>query len=76
MTNLVKHISRVTSTYIYESGKAREVVVHLEPRRIGFRAKGCKKIYWLTADGLYRLAVQAHIRDEKRQKAKGKRGRK
>lgn len=76
MTRVTKPISRVTSSLIRERGKNREIVVHIEPRRIGFRAKGCKRIYWLTADSCYVLAVRAKVRDDKKQKAKEKKERK
>ena len=73
MTNLTKPVKRVSSGFVFESGKPREVVVIIRPPNvIGFRAKGCRKEYQLTTDGCYTLAVKAYVADEKKRKAKEK----
>ena len=73
MTNLKKAVSRISSGFIHEAGRAREVVVILRPPNvIGFRAKGCRKEYQLTTEGCYIMAVKAHVADMKKQKAKEK----
>ena len=76
MTRVTKTVTRVTDTTIREKGKTREIVVHIDPRRIGFRAKGCKTTYWLTADYCYNQAVKAEVAAKKKAKAKEKRSKK
>ena len=73
MTNLNKPISRVSNGFVREQGKAREIVIILEPPNVlYFRTKGCRKRYALTAEVCYTMAVKAHVRDAKKQKAKEK----
>lgn len=69
MTDLKKPVKRISSGLIRESGKRRNIVIILRPPNvIGFRAKGCRKEYQLTADVCYTMAVKAHIADEKRRR--------
>jgi len=73
MTNLKKPVSRLSHGLIREAGAHRQIVITLEPPDLlYFRAKGCRKRYVLTADVCYALAVKAHVRDQKKQKAKDK----
>jgi hypothetical protein len=70
-TKLNKPVARESAAIVHEGGRPRQIVVTLEPPYLlGFRAKGCRKTYYLTADACYSLAVKAHLLDEKRQKAK------
>ncbi len=72
-TDLKKTVKRVSSDLVREAGKIRQIVVSLEPPcLLGFRAKGCRKTYYLTAEVCYSLAIKAHVLDLKRQKAKEK----
>lgn len=69
--DLKKTVKRVSSDLVREAGKIRQIVVSLEPPcLLGFRAKGCRKTYYLTAEVCYSLAVKAHVLDQKKQKAK------
>ena len=83
MTNLKKPVKRVSRGLVREAGKLREVVVILRPPNvIGFRAKGCRKEYQLTAEACYlmavtaeacyTMAVRAHVAEAKKRKAKKK----
>ncbi len=75
MINLTKPVRRISSGAVREAGKIREVVIILRPPNvIGFRAKGCRKEYQLTAEVCYLMAVKADIAAQKREKqAKKKR---
>lgn len=71
MTTLNKPVKRVTGGLVREHGKPREVVVVLRPPNVlGFRAKGCRKEYQLTAEACYTMAVRAHVLAAKRQRSK------
>ena len=60
-----------TKGQIREAGKNRDVVVVMRlPNQIGFRAKGCKTVYWLTVESLYYQAVEATVAFTKREKQK------
>jgi len=73
MTNLTKPVTRTSNGLVREAGKVREVVIILRPPNIiGFRAKGCRKEYQLTADVCYTMAVKAHVLAEKREKKRQK----
>jgi len=77
MTNLTKSVSWVSAGFVREAGKTRRVVVTMKPPNLlGFRAKGCRKTYWLTTDACYVAAVKADLADQRRQKRKEKRLRK
>jgi hypothetical protein len=69
MTDLRKPVRRVSRGLIREAGKVREVVVILRPPNVlGFRAKGCRKEYQLTAEACYTMAVKASVLAQKRLK--------
>ena len=72
MTNLTKPVKRVSQrARVREAGKLRDIVVIVRPNgTIGFRAAGCKTEYALPITRLYYLAVEAHVQDKKKQKAK------
>ena len=71
MTPLKKIVKRLSTDVVREAGKVRQIVVSLEPPcLLGFRAKGCRKTYFLTAEACYTMAVKAHVADAKKQKAK------
>lgn len=60
MTKLTKPVHRETASKVFSSGKEREVIVILQPPgTLGFRLKGTKTTYWLPADRLYMMALQA-----------------
>ena len=72
-TVLKKPVTRITRGMIREAGKARNITITLRPPNvIGFRAKGCRKEYRLTAEVCYTMAVRAHVAAEKRDKKKQK----
>ena len=71
MVYLTRPIKRISSAVIHEAGKIREVVVIIRPHGvIGFRAKGCRKEYQITADILYTMAVKASVAAVERLKKK------
>lgn len=77
MMYLTKPVSRVSNGLIKEAGKHRQIVITLKPpSTLGFRAKGCRKTYYLTAEACYIMAVKAELADQRRQKQKGKKHRK
>jgi len=64
---LKKPVKRVTTGIVREAGRDREVVVTLHPPKlIGFRAKGCRKEYFLPSDACYKLAVRAEVESNKK----------
>jgi len=74
MTSLNKPVARTMNGQVREAGKQREIVVILRPPNVlGFRAKGCRKEYQLTAEGCYTMAVRAYVAAEKTAKRKAKR---
>lgn len=76
-TKLNKPVSRESYASIHEAGKARPIVITISPPSlIGFRAKGTRRTYWLTANSCYMAAVKAHVEDERKRKAKEKREKK
>lgn len=73
MTDLRKPVKRVSSGLVREQGKPREIVIILRPPNlIGFRAKGCRREYQLTAEACYTMAVRAHVMEQKKAKKKAK----
>ena len=79
MTRVKKKWSRETDSSVFEKGKNRRVIVILEPGGvIGFRLKGTRKTYNLTAAKCHMMALKASIFLEKKEKAgrkiKAKRG--
>lgn len=75
MTNLTKPVSRVTPATAREVGKDRNIVVTMDGKLLGFRAKGCKRKYWLPISACYTMAVRASVLASKREKKKGSRSR-
>ena len=58
-----------TDGQVREAGKYRDVVVVMRlPNQIGFRAKGCKTVFWLTVESCYYQAVKATVAYEKQEK--------
>ena len=77
MTDLKKPISRVQAGKVYEQSKYRPIVITLEPPSLlGFRAKGCRKTYYLDATACYTMAVRAHVIEQKKKKEREKQKRK
>jgi hypothetical protein len=79
VTNLKRPVKRVCGKgLVREQGRQRAVVIILRPPNIlGFRAKGCRKEYQLTADVCYTMAVRAAVlakKKERKRKRKAKRG--
>lgn len=72
-TKCTKPVFRETHGGILERGKVRPVIVSIEPPDvIGFRLKGMRTTYYLTAGGCFMQAVKAKIAGEKKEKAKAK----
>jgi hypothetical protein len=75
MTKLTNSVERETAGTIFERSKLREVIVTLAPpNRIGFRLKGTRRVYWLTSEGCYAMAVKADV-DTQRRDRQRRRGR-
>lgn len=69
MTNLNRTVSRVSDRVTFDAGKMREIVITMKPPGlVGFRAKGCRKTYWLTAEVCYDIAVKQEVLETKKQK--------
>lgn len=76
MVKLKKPVYRESSDLVREAGQVRQVIVSLEPPcLLGFRAKGCRTTYYLTAASCYHTAVKAHVLDLKKQKKLNKKSR-
>jgi len=74
MTKVKKAVYRETAGGIFSQGKKRPVIVSLEPPNvIGFRLKGTRRTYTLTAEGCFMQALKAHLAAEKKEKTKKKR---
>lgn len=77
MTGTKKATKRISSGLVHEAGKHREVIVVVGPGNIvGFRAKGCKKQYDLTAEACFNMAVKAEARLKAKEKRKAKKKKK
>jgi len=76
MTKVTKPVYRETAGGIFSAGKERPVVVSLEPPNIiGFRLKGMRKTFYLTAEGCFMAALKAQMALEKKEQRKKKRKR-
>lgn len=77
MTKVKRIVRReTTSQGIFSRGKYRPVILIIEPPNlIGFRLKGERKTYYLTAEGCYSVAVKATLAFERREKAKARKER-
>jgi len=72
-TKCTRPVYRETHGGILERGKTRPVIVSVEPPNvIGFRLKGMRTTYYLTAEGCFMQAVKAKIAQDKKDKAKAK----
>lgn len=72
-TRCKRPVHRETVGGILERGKIRPVIVSIEPPNVvGFRLKGMRTTYYLTAEGCFMQAVKAKIAADKREKAKAK----
>ena len=71
MTNLNKPVKRVTAGLVRDGPKTRLVVVIIRPPNVlGFRMKGCRKEYQLTAEVCYVMAVRAKVLVDKKANSK------
>jgi len=62
MTALNKEISREAHATIREAGQDRPIVVSLKPPGlVGFRAKGCRRTYWLPVTACYTGEYHAQL---------------
>lgn len=76
-TKVRKPLYRETIGGVFSAGKTRPVIVSLEPPNvIGFRLKGMRRTYYLTAEGLFFQALKAQLAAEKKEKTKEKKLRK
>jgi len=72
-TMLNKTVKRESYASIYEAGKTRPIIITLEPPSVlGFRAKGTRRIFRLTAERCYMLAVKRLVDLEREEKRKAK----
>ncbi len=70
---LKKPIYRESNGDIREAGQLRPIIIILQPPNlIGFRAKGCRKVYYLPVDACYSMAVKAEFAAMRREKLKNK----
>ena len=54
---------------VFERGKRRPVVVSIEPPNLlGFRLKGTRRTYYLTAEAGYLMAIKAVLRAQAAEK--------
>ena len=75
-TRLNKPVTRESEAVVREAGQIRQIIVSLEPPfLLGFRAKGCRKTYYLTAQACYAMAIRAYALDQKKQKAQNRKQR-
>ncbi len=73
MTKVRRKWTRETDSLIFERGASRNVIITLEPAGlVGFRLKGTRKTYSLTADKCYMMALKASIMHERKEKSKRK----
>lgn len=76
MTTIRRTVKREMLDEIFERGN-RRVIVSLEaPNMVGFRAKGTRRTYYLTASVGWHVALNAHVAAEKRRKAAEKKANK
>jgi len=69
MTKLKKPVRRETNAMVREAGKPREIIIILrQPNVLGFKAKGCRREYTLTAEVCYTMAVRADVAAKKNQR--------
>lgn len=69
-------VRRETFAAIHSQGRSRAVIVSLEaPNIIGFRLKGTRRVYTLTAEHCYWAACKAQLAMDKKEKAKAKKNR-
>ena len=70
MTVITRIVRRETASQgVFERGKYRAVIITLDPPNvIGFRLKGTRTTYRLTAEGCYWMAIAAAKLAEKRAK--------
>lgn len=74
MTKLKKNLKRETEGTVYECGKRRKLIVEVAPPDlVGFRPKGTKHTYWITAEAGYSMAVKAEVAARKRENRKPRR---
>ena len=74
MTNLTETVHRISAGVVHDAAKLPPVVISLEPPSVpGFRAKVYRKVYKLTAEACYWLAVKAERCGKERQRQKRKR---
>ena len=73
-TTVNRAVKRQSATAIYSQGRARSVIVEIEPPGavIGFRLKGTRRTYRLPIDWCYREALRAEIARVKAEKRKAK----
>lgn len=70
-TMIRQRVFRETHGTVFSQGKARAVVVSIEPPNlVGFRLKGTRRTYYLTTDGLFLQALRVHVEAEKRERVK------
>ena len=73
MTDLNKRIKRVSKGLVQEAGKRRPIIIILRPPNVlGFRAKGCRREYQLTAEACWTMAIKADVAAAKRAKKQSK----
>lgn len=72
MTKVKKPVYRETvEGGIFSRGKTRPVIVSIEPPNVvGFRLKGTRRTYYLTADAMFIQAVKAQLALDKKERAK------
>lgn len=74
MIGVHRAIARISPAAIHSAGKARAVIIELEPpgNVIGFRLKGTRRTYKLPVDFCFREAVRAELAALKAAKKKAK----
>jgi hypothetical protein len=76
-TVIKQRVIRETHGTVFSQGEDRAVIVSIEPPNVlGFRLKGTRQTYYLTADGLFLQALRVYVDAEKRERAKAREARK
>jgi hypothetical protein len=75
MTGFTRRIARESADRIHSGGRARAVIVELDPSRptlIGFRLKRCRETYYLPISHLWREAVRNELARQRAERKKAR----
>jgi len=76
MTPICRPVRRESYGTVFDRGKRRPVIVSIEsPNLLGFRLKGTRRIYHLTTEACFSMALKAALRAEAAEKKARRRAR-